>query len=137
MTVTLSSVIEWQRLRLLARGGNVPLNGWTLRIDRSRRTKDGTFLDAIVASGLIEVVTKGEPVEAYPQRPAQFQTTYRLTERGLHAAEYGEYKVPEPRPLPVYDGSRRPDRIVEAAAELGAEVAAENKKRKPRRGRFR
>lgn len=105
MQQTLTSVHEWQRLRLIARGGNEPVAGQKLRIDWARRTKDGTFLDDMVERGLLEVVTPGEVEAAYPYRPAQFQATYRLTEQGLHAAEYGEYAAPEPRPLPVWDGT--------------------------------
>jgi DNA-binding HxlR family transcriptional regulator len=50
----------------------------------SRRTKDGSFLTALVNQGLLEVVTDGE---------TPFDATYRLTERGKHAAEYGVYEI--------------------------------------------
>jgi hypothetical protein len=112
---TLTSVYDWQLLRLIARGGNAPLLGKALRLDWSRRTKDGTFLDDLVDMGLLEVVTPGEVEKTYPFRPAQFATTYRLTAEGERAAEYGEFEVP----VPVRDGDCPPA----AAASAGAKPA--------------
>lgn len=105
MNVLLRSVVEFQRLRLIARGNNEPVTGRVLRFDKSRTSKDGTFLDELVNRGLLEVA---EPAEspADPQRnrePVQFRTTYRLTVMGLAAADTGVYVVPEPHPLPVRD----------------------------------
>lgn len=105
------SVWTWQALRVLVRANNEPVTGKVLRIDRSRRTKDGTFLDQLVTDGLLEVVTTAEPLKPkYPGssvEPAQFRTTYRLTEVGARAAEYGDYEV-ERTLLPVWDGNVRP-----------------------------
>ncbi|MDB5311839.1 MAG: hypothetical protein JWO38_6041, partial [Gemmataceae bacterium] len=53
--------------------------GRTLRLEMNRRTRDGSFLTTLVRQGLLEVVTAGE---------TPFDATYRLTERGKHAAEY-------------------------------------------------
>ncbi|MBY0460298.1 MAG: hypothetical protein K2V38_23525, partial [Gemmataceae bacterium] len=58
--------------------------GRTLRLVPSRKTKDGSFLTEMVEEGLLEYASgSGE---------APFEATYALTERGKHAAEYGEYE---------------------------------------------
>ncbi|HEY1190760.1 MAG TPA: hypothetical protein VGE74_24230 [Gemmata sp.] len=88
---------DWQVLRALARATG-PLSGRALRLTPNRRTADGTFLGALVGAGLIEPT--GDPVpEAVrvpgsqrPAEPVPFRTLYQLTERGRHAAEYGEYE---------------------------------------------
>jgi len=101
---------NWQLLRYALRAelaGQPPLLGRELRIVPSRRTVDGTFLDGLVAEGLLAVAVKAAPAKAGTaewerQEPAQFRTQYKLTDRGRHAAEYGEYDVPytpEPKPL--------------------------------------
>lgn len=95
----------WQTLRVLVRNKNRPLPGRALRVVPSRATKDGTFLDELVQIGLLEVVTAAAPASpkaiGEARAPAQFRTTYRLTERGKDAAEFGEFERPDPRPLPV------------------------------------
>jgi hypothetical protein len=52
----------------------------------SRRTKDGSFLTDLVEQGLL---TRATGTVAAP-----FEATYTLTERGEHAAEYGECDFP-------------------------------------------
>jgi hypothetical protein len=102
---------DWQRLRHLLRAGT-PLSGKKLRLVPDHRTKSGKFLDHLVSEGLIEVVSI-VPVaaDALPNEqrlPVQFRTLYRLTAKGLTAADYGEYEVADPRPLPVYDDKKPP-----------------------------
>ncbi|MDB5305865.1 MAG: hypothetical protein JWO38_67 [Gemmataceae bacterium] len=75
--------LEWRVLREVARTRR-PAIGRALRLDMNRRTKDGSFLTTLVRQGLLEVVTAGK---------TPFDATYRLTERGKHAAEYGVYEV--------------------------------------------
>lgn len=65
-----------------------------------RRTKDGSFLTALVEEGLLDRVTGSA------EKP--FEATYALTALGDYAAEYGEYDHnkrldPQPAapPLPV------------------------------------
>lgn len=68
-----------------------PPTGRTLRLVPSRNTKDGSFLTAMVDSGLLTRVTGSAD--------APFEATYALTEMGQHAAEYGEYEYEvKPRP---------------------------------------
>jgi hypothetical protein len=63
-----------------------------LRLVPSRNTKDGSFLNILVDDGLIERLTG--------TATAPFDATYALTERGEHAAEYGEYEyILKPKPL--------------------------------------
>ncbi|WP_232069822.1 hypothetical protein [Gemmata massiliana] len=47
-------------------------------------TKDGTFLTTLVDEGLL--------TRATGTADAPFDATYSLTEKGEHAAEYGEYE---------------------------------------------
>ncbi len=106
----IDSVLTWQTLRALARNKNKPLVGRALRLDRSRRTQDGTFLDDLVSRGLLEAVAirpaEGPKFAHSAPAPQQFRTLYRLTANGLHAAEYGEYERPDPAPpLPVRDAA--------------------------------
>jgi len=85
---------SWQLLRKLVRAGK-PLPGRELRMEMSRRTKDGSFLTRLVEFGLLEVVSLlpvAETDKKYP--PAQeFRTVYRLTDAGKHAAEHGLAEV--------------------------------------------
>ena len=116
---------DWQVLRAVLRaeavGGPPPL-GRELRLTPSRKTKDGTFLDALVEEGLLAVAEKAGPPRAERPRgespePAQFRTRYRLTEMGRHAAEYGEYDRPHtPKPAPLSG----------VAAELASILAQQN-----------
>jgi hypothetical protein len=126
---------EWQLLRHLVRAeatGVHPL-GRELRVCPTRRTKDGTFLDDLVERGLIAVAAKAPalPPRATPAEqaePAQFRTRYRLTDRGRHAAEYGEYERPYapagPAPLvglaaEMFGQLDKPDRSVGAPESNG------------------
>lgn len=89
----------WQVLRTLKRSRK-PLTGKELRVSPTRHSQDGTFLDELVEDGLLEVVG----VEPLPpgatgseaRQPVQFRTRYKLTEKGIYAAEFGEYER-EPR----------------------------------------
>ena len=74
---------DWRVLRQVLRSRR-PAPGGTLRLDMSRRTKDGVFLDVLVQFGLLCVVTPGD---------TPFDATYTLTDRGKHAAEFGVYEV--------------------------------------------
>lgn len=58
----------------------------------TRRTKDGTFLDVLVAEGLLEVVVVEPLGEKNKRWPASFRARYKLTEKGEYAAEHGEYE---------------------------------------------
>ncbi len=75
----------WQVLRTVKRS-KTPPTGRVLRLVHSRRTKDGSFLTELVERGLLAHVTGAA---ATP-----FEATYALTERGEHAAEYGECEMP-------------------------------------------
>ena len=78
-----------------------PPTGRPLRLDRSRKTKDGSFLTALVEGGLLTRVTGSAE--------APFEATYSLTERGQHAAEYGEYEY-DLRPRPPEPESPQPSK---------------------------
>ena len=97
MPVRPTSHFTWQVLRTTKRSKK-PLTGRQLRLNRSRKTKDGSFLTALVEAGLLARVTGAAD--------APFEATYALTEKGRHAAEYGEYEYelpprpPEPEPPP-------------------------------------
>jgi hypothetical protein len=91
---------DWIRLRMLVREPGGTLTGRKLRFVPSRRTKDGTFLDKLVETGLLEVVS----VDPKPDKSSgegsymtavQFRTHYKLTDLGKKAAEYGEYTAPD------------------------------------------
>jgi hypothetical protein len=89
--------LHWQILRTVLRAetaGESPPLGRELRISPTRSTKDGTFLDELVAEGLLEPAGKPEKGSGEPAGPAQFRTRYALTDKGRHAAEYGEYDRP-------------------------------------------
>lgn len=75
---------EWQVLRAVKRSKK-PALGRTLRLTPSRRTKDGSFLTAMVEEGLLIRVT------GTSETP--FDATYKLTEKGEYAAEYGECEM--------------------------------------------
>lgn len=76
---------EWQVLRAVKRSKTPPI-GRALRLVPSRRTKDGSYLTELVDQGLLRRVTG--------TAAAPFEATYALTERGEHAAEYGECETP-------------------------------------------
>jgi hypothetical protein len=84
MQVTLSHA-DWRILRCVKRAKGKPVLGSALRLDMSRRTKDGQFLNKIVGDGLLEV----KDADKDP-----FKATYGITELGNEAAEYGVYDVP-------------------------------------------
>jgi hypothetical protein len=88
----------WKILRVLARSPKMTAVGKEMRVTPSRKTKDGTFLDALVKAGLIEV--RGGPTAKTvdEDEPFQFRTHYRLTPLGADAAEYGEYQFDRPVP---------------------------------------
>jgi hypothetical protein len=94
---------EWQVLRTLVRSKKPPI-GRALRIVPTRRTKDGTFLTDMVERGLLARVTG--------TAEAPFDATYALTERGEHAAEYGECEFPPRTKVvePVVRGQGSPSR---------------------------
>jgi hypothetical protein len=97
-----TSHFTWQVLRT-AKRSKKPLTGRALRLAPTRNTKDGTFLVTLVTEGLLAFVTGGED--------APFDATYELTEKGKHAAEYGEYEYEvkrptEPEPAPAKASSK-------------------------------
>ncbi|QJW99902.1 hypothetical protein [Frigoriglobus tundricola] len=71
----------WQVLRAVKRTKR-PAVGRALRLDWTRKTKDGSFLTKLVEDGLL-VRTTGSAEDP-------FEATYSLSEQGEHAAEYGE-----------------------------------------------
>jgi hypothetical protein len=89
------SHFTWQVLRAVKRS-KTPPTGKQLRLIPSRKTKDGTFLDALVADGLLKALS----IDALPanatarekELPVPFRTRYALTPKGEHAAEFGEYE---------------------------------------------
>jgi len=86
----------WKILRAAKRKQPQPANGRDLRLIPSRKTKDGTFLDALVKAGLIEVRSGPTARTGEDDEPAQFRQKYGLTSLGEHAAEYGEYEIEIP-----------------------------------------
>lgn len=84
MPVLPISHFTWQVLRTVKRNKKPP-TGRALRVVPSRRTKDGTFLNELVERELLVRVTG--------TAAAPFEATYLLTERGEHAAEYGECEM--------------------------------------------
>lgn len=91
---------DWQLLRFMVRAEATRKQpfGRDLRIYPTRLTRDGSFLDDLVELGLIAVAAKATPPSAHAtleekKEPVQFRTRYVLTEKGRHAAEYGEYEV--------------------------------------------
>ncbi len=91
---------EWQLLRVIVRAEKekrVP-TGRELRVSMSRKTKDGTFLDDLVSRDLIAIAEKAPHLttgasQQERSEPEQFRTLYKLTDKGRHAAEYGECEV--------------------------------------------
>ena len=83
MPVRPTSHFTWQVLRAVKRSKKPP-TGRALRLVPSRKTKDGSFLTALVDEGLLGRVTGSAD--------APFEATYALAEKGRHAAEYGEYE---------------------------------------------
>lgn len=83
MPVRPTSHFTWQVLRFVRRSKKPP-TGRELRLVPNRLTKDGAFLTELVDEGLL-TRTAGSP-------EAPFDATYTLTEKGKHAAEYGEYE---------------------------------------------
>ena len=75
---------DWKVLRQLVRAKGKPVPGLKLRLDMSRRSKGGTFLAELVRVGLLVYAAKHDD---------PLVSTYRLTERGKAAAEYGEYET--------------------------------------------
>ena len=75
----------WQVLRTVKRSRTPPTSR-ALRLAPSRRSKDGTFLTEMVELGLLNRVTG--------TADSPFEATYELTERGEHAAEFGECERP-------------------------------------------
>lgn len=102
MPVRPTSHFTWQVLRTVKRSKKAP-TGRALRLVPSRKTKDGSFLTVMVEEGLLTRLTG--------TAEAPFEATYALTEKGQHAAEYGEYeyelKLVEPRPSPARPAKSR------------------------------
>jgi len=87
---------DWQVLRTVLRAeaaGRPPL-GRELRVSPTRKSKDGSFLDELVADGLLTPAGRPEGGAGDAAEPVPFRTRYTLTERGRHAAEFGEYDRP-------------------------------------------
>lgn len=97
MPVRPTSHFTWQVLRT-AKRSKKPLTGRALRLAPTRNTKDGTFLTILVTEGLLERVSGSED--------EPFDATYALTEKGKHAAEYGEYEYELNRPAPETEPGR-------------------------------
>jgi hypothetical protein len=89
------SHFTWQVLRTVLRSKKPP-TGRELRLAPTRTSKDGTFLDKLVKDGLLQVVSVDplpkDATRQEGQKPVQFRTRYKLTEKGKYAAEYGEYE---------------------------------------------
>lgn len=82
MAIFAISHSNWQTLRAAKRGAKI---GRDLRYNMSRHTRDGDFLNQLVAAGLL-IRINGDS-----DRP--FESTYKLTKLGEHAAEYGEAEM--------------------------------------------
>ena len=89
MPIRAISHFTWPLLRTVNRSKK-PLTGRGLRLVPDRRTKDGSFLTELVEAGLLTYATG--------TAEAPFEATYALTEKGQHAAEYGEYEYEFQRP---------------------------------------
>ncbi len=89
MPVRPTSHFTWQVLRAIKRSKKAP-TGRALRLVPSRKTKDGSFLTILVDEDLL--------VRETGTADAPFEATYALTERGKHAAEFGEYQYELKRP---------------------------------------
>ena len=75
---------DWQVLRAAKRAKKPPV-GRSLRLNPTRGTKDGGFLNRLVRAGLLSR-TSGTDKDP-------FLATYRITELGRYAAEYGEADI--------------------------------------------
>ncbi len=75
--------LEWRVLREVGRSKK-PVVGSKLRLEMTRRTKDGSFLTNLVHQGLLKIEGKAKD---------PFEATYTLSERGKHAAEYGQFEI--------------------------------------------
>lgn len=75
---------DWRVLRAVLRGRGRPVAGVELRMDLTRKTKDGSFLVVLVDLGLLAVKNAA---------PDPFAAKYVLTETGRHAAEYGIHEI--------------------------------------------
>lgn len=75
---------DWRVLRAVVRAKGKPVHGRILRLDMSRKTKDGTFLVRLVENGLLVVSRAADD---------PFEATYVLTPPGKEAAEFGVYDV--------------------------------------------
>lgn len=93
---------DWRVLRLAMRvnddNGRQGCDGRSLRIDMSRKTKDGSFLTRLVDRGLLQIVKKA------PDDGTPFDATYAVTPGGEKAAEYGWYESS------TFDGVISPDK---------------------------
>lgn len=101
MLVPLSHA-TWQTLRAVLRAESVGelAFGRELRINPTRRNRDGTFLDELIEMGLLTAV--GKPPTDEGREPIQFRTRYKLTKLGKHAAEYGEFEQSySPKEMPT------------------------------------
>ena len=98
------SHFTWQVLRTVKRSKKPP-TGRALRLVPNRRTKDGTFLTELVEEGLLARATGAAD--------APFEATYALTERGGHAAEFGECERPV-RARPTEPVPAEPSKTVKA-----------------------
>jgi hypothetical protein len=117
--------LNWQILRAVVRAaaaGEPPPLGRDLRLTPTRRTKDGSFLDELVAEGLLAPAGKPGKEAGTAGEPVQFRTRYGLTDKGRHAAEYGEYDRPyTPGDVPLVGTAAE---IVEARAARRGAIAA-------------
>src|SRR4051812_19662409 len=91
---------DWRVLRHVVRKKGRPVHGRDLRLEMSRKTKDGSFRTALVRQGLLVVEAEGE---------TPFESTYRLTELGKHAAEYGVFEVDWATLKALKEGSEEPE----------------------------
>ena len=71
----------WKILRTVKRSP-VPPTGRELRLTLAPRTRNGSFLTALIDEGLLRRVT------GTAEEP--FEATYDLTDLWIHSAEYGE-----------------------------------------------
>lgn len=76
---------DWRVLRIVARAKGKAVIGRELRMEMTRRTQDGSFLNALVESGLLGV--------SHPATDP-FEAKYILTALGREAAEYGVFDIP-------------------------------------------
>lgn len=76
---------DWRVLRRVARAKGKPVGGRELRMEMTRRTQDGSFLNNLVGDGLLVVAQSAED---------PFEVKYVLTQKGRDAAEYGVYDLP-------------------------------------------